>query len=66
MSPLEFEESMKNNPCTAPQDMLARGGSIYYADDRYPDPDILISEDPDGAKTVVKFINNVFQDIGYL
>ena len=54
---------MKNNPCTAPQDMLARGVSIYYADDRYPDPDTLIREDPDGAKTVVKFIDNVFQDI---
>ena len=66
MSSFPFEEGLIENPCTAPQDMLARGVSIYYADDRYPDPDTLIREDPDGTKTVVKFIDNVFQDIEIL
>ncbi len=61
-----IEEGLKNNPITAPSELLQSGIDIYYGDDRYPHPEMLIRESPDGTKTLVKFTNDAWQVIKIL
>ena len=50
-----IEAGLLRDPITTPAELLIAGIDIFYGDDRYPDPDTLIKESPDGSKTLVKF-----------
>ncbi len=61
-SDFPFEEGLKNDPSTPAADMLAKGISISYGDDRFPDPNLIVEESPDGTKTLLRF-NGVDFDV---
>ncbi|WP_169543600.1 hypothetical protein [Sneathiella aquimaris] len=48
-------EGIENDPSTPAADLLAKGICVYYGDDRYHDPDLIVEESPDATKTLPRF-----------
>ncbi|MBB6212404.1 hypothetical protein [Novispirillum itersonii] len=49
-----IEQGLKMNVPSAAERQLQAGYPVYYHDDKFPDPNLLIREDPDGTKTLVR------------
>lgn len=58
-----FEEGIENDPSSPAADMLAKGISVSYGDDRYPHPDLIVEESPDGTKTLLRFNGTGFDKV---
>lgn len=51
-------ENLNKDPFTAPAEMLARGVPILYADERCTEDDLMIMEEPDGHKFLVRITDD--------
>lgn len=49
-----IEQGLKTNTPSAAERQLQAGYPVYYHDDKFPDPNLLVREDPDGTKTLVR------------
>lgn len=58
-----FEEGIEDDPSTPAADILAKGISVPYGDDRYPHPDLIVEESPDGIKTLLRFNGTDFDKV---
>ncbi|NVK20535.1 MAG: hypothetical protein HWE30_17725 [Methylocystaceae bacterium] len=47
-------EKIEKEPFTVPDEMLARGVPILYVDERCTEDDLMIMEQPDGQKFLVR------------
>ena len=49
-----IEQGLLLDTSSAAEEQLRAGYPVYYSDDEFPDPNLLIREDPDGTKTLVR------------
>ncbi|WP_019647110.1 hypothetical protein [Novispirillum itersonii] len=49
-----IEQGLRLDASSAAEEQLRAGFPVYYRDDRFPDPDLLVREDPNGTKTLVR------------
>lgn len=47
-------DEAETTPVAEPEQLLKAGHSIYYSDPEFPDPQLVVREDPDGTKTLLR------------
>jgi hypothetical protein len=56
-------EGIESEPFSAVDDLLKAGVSAYYTDPRFSETEYVVREDPNGAKTLMRFNGEGWDDV---